>query len=92
MVGTIYKGLWAIFLTGVAVIWAAGLLTNLAVVVLGMIAFGLIYFGMMMVLPFSIQHAEEAVQTPKFGFAEIWNRVGEKWTSPDAAMRELKYH
>lgn len=52
----IYKGAWVVFVMVVAGLGLSGGLGGAPLVVLGMTAFGLIFFGMMLVLPHSITH------------------------------------
>ena len=56
----IYMGAWAVYFSAIALLAIFGMLTGLSVTILGMAAFGLIYFGMMLVLPLSIKHPGEA--------------------------------
>jgi len=51
-----YWFLWVLFAVSVAIVWLANVLTMLAIVVFGFIAFGLIFAGMMCVLPGTVSH------------------------------------
>jgi hypothetical protein len=56
MLVKIYWSLWILFAVVVAVLFAAGSLDTLAVVVAGFVAFGLTFMGMMNVLPGVVAH------------------------------------
>lgn len=56
MLPKIYGFSWIVFFVSVGILWLAGALTMLAGVVLGFIAFGLIFAGMMCVLPAMVSH------------------------------------
>ena len=89
MVVFTYKILLALFTLAVALLFVAGLMTGWTLYVAGVTAFGLIYFGMMFILPFNITHgeastAERTAPEPK--------RVREPWNPADMAMRQLKFH
>jgi len=51
-----YKILWLIFLGTVGVFFVSGNLTPMAWVVFGFVSFGLVFMGMMSVLPGTIMH------------------------------------
>lgn len=52
-----YKVLWAVFLAIVALTFLTGNLTMMALVVFGFIAFGLIFAGMMFILPATVAYS-----------------------------------
>ena len=54
-----YSYLWAIFFAAAAVIWVSGFFTLLTLVVFGFTAFGLVFLGMMCVLPGVVSHSHE---------------------------------
>lgn len=55
-----YSYLWAIFFAGAALIWVSGFFTMMTLVVFGFTAFGLVFLGMMCVLPGVVSHSHEA--------------------------------
>jgi len=56
-----YSYLWAVYLASAGVLWLAGLLSLVAVVVFGFIAFGMVFMGMMCVLPGAVSHPEPKI-------------------------------
>lgn len=61
-----YFSLWFIFAAAVVGISILGMTTMLSLVVLGFIAFGLTFIGMMCVLPSAVAHShEKPVKMPK---------------------------
>lgn len=91
MIGFIYKIVFAVFAIAVGVLFVAGMLTGWTLYVAGVTAFGLIYFGMMFVLPFNITHGGLANAEKPHVRAEI-KKVRESWRPTDIAMQQLKYH
>ena len=57
-----YSFLWTIYFTAAAIVWLAGVLTILTTVVFGFTAFGLVFVGMMCVLPRAVSHPHESKQ------------------------------
>ena len=53
-----YSYLWAVYLASAGVLWLAGALGLVAVVVFGFVAFGMVFTGMMCVLPGMTSHPE----------------------------------
>jgi ABC-type transport system involved in cytochrome bd biosynthesis fused ATPase/permease subunit len=51
-----YSFLWIIFFVVASVMWLTGVLSMMAIVVFGFIAFGLVFMGMMCVLPLMVAH------------------------------------
>lgn len=51
-----YSFLWILYFVSVGIMWLAGVLTMIAGIVFGFIAFGLIFTGMMCVLPGVVSH------------------------------------
>lgn len=51
-----YSFLWVLYFVSASIMWLAGVLTNTTVVAFGFIAFGLIFAGMMCVLPGVVAH------------------------------------
>ncbi len=61
-----YFSLWFLFAAASIGIWMSGLMTMFALVVLGFMAFGLTFLGMMCVLPSTVAHShEKPVAMPK---------------------------
>lgn len=61
-----YFSLWFIFAAAAIGISIMGMMTMLAVVVFGFIAFGLTFIGMMCVLPSAVAHShEKPAKSPK---------------------------
>lgn len=91
MIGFIYKIIFAVFAVAVGALFLAGMLTGWTLFVAGVTAFGLIYFGMMFVLPFNITHGGLANAEKPMIRTEI-NKVRERWQPTDMAMQHLKFH
>ena len=51
-----YSFLWIVFAVSAGIIWLAGVFTLTTVVVYGFISFGLVFAGMMCVLPGVVSH------------------------------------
>lgn len=73
------------------VLWAVGGLGSLSLVVLGMTFFGIVYFGMMLVLPHSSTHPNEVGKGELFtclavSFIEL---PGGMWTEKDALVGDV---
>lgn len=96
MITTIYKGIWAVFAMAVAVLWLGGWLGNIAFTALGIAAFGIIYFGMMFVLPYSITHPSEKGEhgSGQRLFSAVFEKFGLFDDSRDPSMRNtsLAHH
>jgi hypothetical protein len=56
MLVKIYWSIWALFLAASFVLFAAGAMTSFVLVVVGFVAFGLTFMGMMGVLPAMVSH------------------------------------
>ena len=56
MLTKIYAGLWTIFLLAAAIVFVTGNLTMFVGVVFGFVAFGMVFMGMMGVLPATVVH------------------------------------
>jgi hypothetical protein len=54
MLTKIYFALWALYFVAGAVLFLTGNLTSIAIVVMGFIAFGMVFMGMMAVLPTAV--------------------------------------
>lgn len=59
MITKIYKTLWLIGILFAAGIYFAGLMTEMVQVVFGFLSFGMVFMGMISVLPFTISHPIE---------------------------------
>lgn len=57
MITRIYWAIWAVFFLAAFVLFLTGKLTMTAIVVCGFISFGLVFMGMMSVLPATIAHS-----------------------------------
>jgi hypothetical protein len=55
-----YSYLWTVFFLMAGIMWLMGTLSMIAVVVLGFVAFGLVFTGMMCVLPSAVSHPAPA--------------------------------
>ena len=64
MLTKIYAGTWIVSLAAFLLLFATGNMTMLAIVVFGFIAFGLVFMGMMGVLPATVVHAHHKIQEP----------------------------
>lgn len=51
-----YSYLWIVFAAAAGTFWIAGLFTMLTLVVFGFVAFGLVFTGMICVLPGAVSH------------------------------------
>lgn len=60
-----YGFLWMLFTVSAGVLWLGGVFTMLTAVVFGFIAFGLIFTGMMCVLPGTVSHHSPAGVAPE---------------------------
>lgn len=59
MLTKIYFALWGVLAVAAAVIFLTGNMTMLTLVVFGFISFGLVFMGMMGVLPIIVTHPEK---------------------------------
>lgn len=64
MLTKIYAGSWIIALAAFLLLFATGNMTMLALVVFGFIAFGLVFMGMMGVLPATVVHVNHPTPVP----------------------------
>lgn len=60
-----YSFLWVIFFATAGVMWIAGVLSMVAIVTFGFFAFGLVFMGMMNVLPIMVTHPVPAKESFK---------------------------
>ena len=56
-----YSYLWILYFVSAGVIWLAGALTLVGVVVFGFMAFGMVFMGMMCVLPGMSSHPVQKI-------------------------------
>lgn len=57
--------MWAVVAIGAGGLYVAGAFSLLSAVVFGFICFGLVFMGMMCVLPFTVSHPEPARKSAK---------------------------
>lgn len=57
-----YWSLWVLFFVSAGILWLAGVFTLMTLIVYGFIAFGLVFTGMMCVLPDVVSHPAEKVE------------------------------
>ena len=60
MVSKVYAVIWSLFALTAAVLFVTGNFSIMTAIVFGFTAFGLVFIGMMFVLPFSITHTVPA--------------------------------
>ena len=67
MITKVYFMLWGLLFLAAAVIFAIGIMTPMTLVVFGFISFGMVFMGMMGVLPILVTHPEpaKAIKIPK---------------------------
>ena len=74
-----YSFLWIVFAVSAGIIWLAGVFTLTTVVVYGFISFGLVFTGMMCVLPGAVSHPpvkrERVAKAPKQGRVSTGSRA-----------------
>ena len=97
-----YKLTWLIFLVIAALTFLSGNMTPLVGVIFGHVVFGMIFMGMMVVLPTSISHPAPASQGPgalkraRSVLSKLRGRVSQtsgSWMSPNTVeVRHPKYH
>lgn len=100
MFARIYAGLWAAFLLLVLLLFVTGNLTNTVSVSLGFVCFGLIFMGMMCVLPTTVTHHHhgeepELAPEPNRSEAKPARREGgiKAWVFPDGPeVRRPHFH
>ncbi len=54
-----YSSLWALFALAVGVVWLGGAMSMFTITAFGFVAFGLVFVGMMCVLPGVVGHSHE---------------------------------
>lgn len=80
----IYEMLWLAIALVMAIMYVTGNLTLTVAVVFGFVIFGMVFMGMMGVLPASISHPEPAVMAGKNNAAEQRQRIHRGHTSAHA--------
>lgn len=66
-----YGFLWTLFVVSAGVLWLGNVFTMLAAVIFGFIAFGLIFTGMMCVLPATVSHPAVRKAKTQIGRAHV---------------------
>lgn len=97
MYAKIYGIVWMVVLLTAGVLFAAGLFTPIVTVAFGFLAFGLVFMGMMSVLPSTVGHhaPDQQVsmkQVPGFGAvvdttSSAWRKIGAGLSAPSAARK-----
>ena len=97
-----YKITWLVFLGIATLTYFAGSLSAIAGVVFGFVVFGLVFMGMMSVLPASITHPAPVISGPRFfgrlntRYKRYRNRIHESrnaWMSSNSIeVRRPKFH
>lgn len=91
MLTKIYFRVWIAFLTLAAMLIIAGQFHGVTAVAFGFVSFGLVFSGMMFVLPFSISHAEQqksASDKPNRALGTTIKHMKEQWSPADLSMRK----
>lgn len=101
MLTKIYAALCVIFVLAAGVLFLTGYFTILAAVVFGLIAFGMVFMGMMAVLPYDVSHprpkkmepvSEVAIRSNSGGFVEQAREFAKEMLSSDGVeIRNPKY-
>lgn len=63
----VYWFLWVLYFVSAGILWVGGVFTLTTLIVYGFVSFGLVFIGMMCVLPNIVSHVprrEKAVSTP----------------------------
>ncbi len=92
MLTRIYQGLWLLFAVALGAFMFAGALTGWTAYMFGTACFGLVFFGMMFVLPYNITHGQPAKLAAAPRAKAKLQAIRERWEPTDTAMRQLKYH
>ena len=85
-----YQGIWIAFIGLIAILAVAGMFTGWSVVAFGFLTFGLIYFGMMFVLPYNAGHPQTAEPEPQRIEKAVEKRTGQ-WAAPQIAVDRLHF-
>lgn len=97
MLLNLYKALWIIAAVATMLFVVTGNLGAMALVVLGFLLFGLVFMGMISILPTMVSHAHEeaAAVIPQASFAENAKErvsaVQATW-SPDVDVANVQFH
>lgn len=94
MLTKIYFRVWAAFLILAAILIVAGKFHGVTAVAFGFVSFGLIFSGMMFVLPFSISHPKPQKTTadkPKRILGSAIKNIKRQWSPADLSMRNAKH-
>ena len=86
-----FAGLWVLYFAAALLCWVTGLMTMFTVVVFGFISFGLVFTGMMCVLPVQVAYEHEKehpikVEKPK---PVMQKTKAEKQAVPAGALRSV---
>ena len=85
-----YWFLWILVVVGAGILWLAGMMTMLAVVVFGFIAFGMTFMGMMCVLPAVVSHpTPNKTQIPVQ--KKVFNPAPEKHTKTASGLSAYRH-
>lgn len=94
MLTKIYFRVLAVFLALAAIMIVAGQFHGLIAVAFGFVSFGLIFSGMMFVLPFSIAHPVQqkmAADQPERAIGHTLKHIKEQWSPADLSMRNARH-
>lgn len=90
-----YKLVWIIFTGIFGIAMLSGIGVGWTLVTLGMISFGLIFMGMMFILPFSITHSPDVTKpeivNTKHRIEENLGAFGFRLRTTDVSMRQIKF-
>jgi hypothetical protein len=78
MLTKIYAGLWMVCLVTAGVFYLTGNMTMLAVVGFGFVAFGMVFMGMMGVLPATVVHHRPALAKVEVEKMPATERIGNR--------------
>ena len=78
MLTKIYAGIWIVALVAALVLLLTGNMTMLAIVTFGFIAFGLVFMGMMGVLPATVVHAHTRPAEAKVAVASAKRNIRDR--------------
>ena len=83
-----YSFTWVLFFVSAGVMWLADVLNMFAVLVFGFIAFGLVFAGMMCVLPSAVSHpvpTKIRMPEPEKGIKEVSAKVASSFSAYGSA-------
>ena len=99
----IYQLMWALTAAAAGIFWLSGNFNMLTAVVFGFVCFGLVFMGMMSVLPTMVAHPEpvrhvilskepQAIQQRTSALERIYAFKRELMSSSSVEIRKPKYH